>query len=284
MIQAVVNGTADGMLIGLMALGISLVYAVQKFPNVSQGALVTAGAYLTYLGQELTQRWYLAVALGLVLSVALGMAAYQVVIRPFVTAPLMTLMIVTIGLEFVLDYTIALGWGNSLRTYDFGLTGQTNVGGVYLTHAAVVTSAVALVAMAGTAVVLTRSRLGRDMRALSDDPALAQVARVSRQRTLLFTWGLVGLLAGLAGLFFGVKAQLSPTLGWHLLLPAFAAAILGGLGSFTGAILGGVLMGVGMEVFSLLLPTVYKPAVAFVVLTALLLARPRGLFGKAVRV
>ncbi|BCB75329.1 branched-chain amino acid ABC transporter permease [Phytohabitans flavus] len=284
MIQAVVNGIADGMLIGLMALGITLIYAVQKFPNVSHGALVTGGAYLTYLSQALTQRWYLAVALGLVLSVALGMAAYQVVIRPFIAAPLMTLMIVTIGLEFVLDYTIALVWGNSLRTYDFGLTGQTTVGGFYTTHAALATSAVALLAMAGTAVVLTRSRLGRDMRALSDDPSLAQVARVSRQRTLLFTWGLVGLLAGLAGVSYGVKAQLTPMLGWHLLLPSFAAAILGGLGSFTGAILGGVLIGVGMEVFSLLLPTVYKPAMAFVVLTVLLLARPRGLFGKAVRV
>lgn len=284
MLQALVNGVTDGMLIGLTALGLSLIYAVQKFPNVSQGGLLAAGAYATYLFDMILGPWYLALGAGLLVAFLLGMLSYLVVIRPFRSAPFMTLLIVTIGLEFILDYTIALVWGNSLRTYEFGLPGQVTIGETYVSKAALCTSLLAVVAMVTVATIISRSRLGREMRALSDDPALARVARISEGRTLMLTWGLVGLLAAIAGVSYGVNAQLTPLMGWHLLLPSFAAAILGGLGNFGGAIAGGVLMGVGMEMFGLVLPSVYNPAFAFVVLTLLLLVRPQGLFGKSVRV
>jgi branched-subunit amino acid ABC-type transport system permease component len=283
-LQALVNGVTDGMLIGLTALGISLIYAVQRFPNVSQGGLVATGAYATYAFGSVLGAWYLAAAAGLLTAFVLGMLSYLLVIRQFRTAPLMTLLIVTVGLEFILDYTVALVWGHSLRTYDFGVTGQLPVGGLYVSKAAACTSLVALAAMAGIAAIISRTRLGREMRALSDDQPLARIARISENRILTLTWGLVAVLAAIAGICYGVKSQLTPLMGWNLLLPSFAAAILGGLGSFGGAILGGVFVGVGMEVFSLTFPTVFKPAFAFVVLTLLLLARPQGLLGKAARV
>jgi neutral amino acid transport system permease protein len=283
-LQALVNGMTDGMLIGLMALGLSLVYAVQRFPNVSQGGLVAVGAYATYAFTPVVGTWYLAIAAGTLSAFLVGMVCYLVAVRPFRTAPLMTLLIVTVGLEFILDNTIALVWGNSLRTFDFGVTGQFALGGVYVSKAAAYTSLVALAAMAVIAVVIARTRLGRDMRALSDDRSLARVAGISENRTLMLTWGLVGALAAIAGICLGVKSQLTPLMGWNLLLPSFAAAILGGLGSFGGAILGGVLVGAGMEVFTLAFPAVFKPVFAFVVITLLLLARPRGLMGRAVRV
>lgn len=284
MLQALVNGVTDGMLIGLTALGLSLVYTVQKFPNVSQGGLVAAGAYATYAFGALTASWVLAVAAGVLTAFCLGAAAYLVAVRPFRTAPLMTLLIVTVGLEFVLDYTVALIWGNSQRTFAFGVAGQFSLGGLEVSRPAAYTSVVALVTMAAVAVVISRTRLGREMRALSDDRSLARVAGLSENRTLTLAWGLVGALAAVAGICYGVKSQLSPLMGWNLLLPSFAAAILGGLGSFGGAVLGGVLVGVGMELFALVLPAVFKPAFAFVILTLLLLARPQGLLGKAVRV
>jgi branched-chain amino acid transport system permease protein len=283
-LQALVNGLTDGMLIGLTALGLTLVYAVQRFPNVSQGGLLAAGAYATYAIGSLVSTWYVAVAAGVLTAFGLGAAGYLVVIRPFRAAPLMTLLIVTVGFEFILDYTIALIWGSSLRTYDFGVTGQFSIGAVSVSKAAAYTSLVALVAMGAMAAVIGRTRLGREMRALSDNRTLARTARISENRTLMLTWGLVGVLAAIAGICYGVKSQLTPLMGWHLLLPSFAAAIVGGLGSFGGAIVGGVLMGVGMEIFSLTFPAVYKPAFAFVVITLLLLVRPQGLLGKAVRV
>ncbi|MEV5412167.1 branched-chain amino acid ABC transporter permease [Thermopolyspora sp. NPDC052614] len=287
MLQALLNGVTDGLLIGLTALGISLVYAVQRFPNVSQGGLVAAGAYATYAFGAVTGVWYVAVAAGLITSFVLGMLAYLVVVRPFRAAPLMTLLIVTVGLEFVLDYTIAFIWGNSLRTFSSGVTGEFTVAGLHLSRAAAYTSLVALATVAVIAVVIGRTRLGREMRALSDDRSLARVARVSENRVLALTWGLAGLAAAIAGICYGVKAQLTPLMGWNLLLPSFAAAILGGLGgsgNFAGAMLGGVLVGVGMEVFTLAFPAVYRPAFAFVVITLLLLVRPQGLLGRAVRV
>lgn len=111
MLQAMVNGVTDGMLIGLMALGLTLVYAVQRFPNISQGGLVAAGAYTTYALAAVVTTWYLAVAAGVLASFVLGAVAYLIVVRQFRAAPLMTLLIVTMGLEFILDYTIALFWG-----------------------------------------------------------------------------------------------------------------------------------------------------------------------------
>ncbi|MFG1928958.1 branched-chain amino acid ABC transporter permease [Cryptosporangium sp. NPDC048952] len=284
MLQALVNGITDGLLIGLMALGVSLVYVVQRFPNVSHGGLVAAGAYATYAYGRFLDSWYLAIAAGVLTAFGLGALCYWFVIRPFRTAPLMTLLIVTVGLEFVLDNTIALIWGSSLRTYGFGVAGEFAPGGVHVSKAAVYTSLVALATMAVVAVVIGRTGLGRDMRALSDDRSLARVAGISENRTLMLTWGLVGVPAAIAGVCLGVKSQLTPLMGWNLLLPSFAAAILGGLGGFGGAILGGVLVGVGMEVFTLAFPAVFKPVFAFVLITLLLLARPQGLLGKAVRV
>ncbi|WP_336203875.1 branched-chain amino acid ABC transporter permease [Nonomuraea sp. LPB2021202275-12-8] len=284
MLQALINGVTDGMLIGLTALGISLVYAVQRFPNVSQGGLVTAGAYAAYAFGPLVGTWYLAIGAGVLSAFVLGMLGYLIVIRPFRTAPLMTLLIVTIGLEFVLDYTVSFFWGNSLRAYDFGVTGEFSVGGLYVSRVAAYTSLVALATMAVVATVVRRTRIGREMRALSDDKPLARVARISENRTLMLAWGAAGALAAVAGICYGVKSQLSPLMGWNLLLPSFAAAILGGLGSFGGAILGGVVVGVGMELFTLAMPAVFKPIFAFLVLTLLLLVRPQGLLGKAVRV
>ncbi len=124
--------------------------------------------------------------------------------------------------------------------------------------------------------------IGRQMRAIADNPDLARACGIRSGRVLLALWAVVGVLCALGGMMFGVKAVVMPELGWELLIPAFAAMILGGIGSPAGAVAGGVLLGIASELSVPLVGPSYKIVVAFAVLLLVLLLRPRGLFGKAI--
>ena len=124
--------------------------------------------------------------------------------------------------------------------------------------------------------------IGRQMRAIADNPDLARACGIRSGRVQLALWAVAGVLSALGGMMFGVKAVVSPELGWELLIPAFAAMILGGIGSPVGALAGGVLLGIASELSVPFVGPSYKIAVAFALLLLVLLLRPRGLFGKAI--
>jgi branched-subunit amino acid ABC-type transport system permease component len=161
------------------------------------------------------------------------------------------------------------------------------IGSVRLSQAQLVTIVTAFVVILALGLFLARTTLGRTMRALADDEALAAIAGVDVNRTIAFTWILSGLLAAVAGVLAGlVQTTFDPNFGFQLLLPIFAAVVLGGIGSAYGALAGGLLLGIAMELstWSSLLggvDPVYKPVVAFVVLAGALMVRPQGLFGRA---
>jgi branched-subunit amino acid ABC-type transport system permease component len=158
---------------------------------------------------------------------------------------------------------------------------------VRLSEAQFVTIVVAAVAIVLVGVLLSRSTVGRTMRALADDAALAGIAGVNVGRVITYTWIVSGLLAGLAGVLAGlIQTSFNPNFGFPLLLPVFAAVVLGGVGSAYGALAGGLVLGVAMELSTWTalsggVDPVYKPVVAFVVLIAALMVRPQGLFGRA---
>jgi branched-subunit amino acid ABC-type transport system permease component len=129
--------------------------------------------------------------------------------------------------------------------------------------------------------LLAHSRIGRAMRAVADNPTLAAIRGVNAARVTAFTTALCGALFGLTGVFAGLDLVIEPLVGWNLTIPIFAAAILGGIGSPYGAILGAVLVGLAEEATILVLPSTYKIAVGFVIIAVLLLVRPQGLFGTA---
>ena len=161
------------------------------------------------------------------------------------------------------------------------------LGSVRLSQAQLITIAVAAAAILLLGAFLARTTLGQTMRALSDDRALAAIAGVNVGRVIAYTWILSGLLAGVAGVLAGlVESSFDPNFGFRLLLPIFAAVVLGGIGSAYGALAGGLALGLAMELStwpSLLggVDPVYKPVVAFVLLAAALMVRPQGLFGRA---
>ena len=161
------------------------------------------------------------------------------------------------------------------------------LGSVRLSQSQFITIVTAAVVIVAIGLFLARTTLGRTMRALADDRALEAIAGVNVGRVIAFTWVLSGLLAGIAGVLAGLaQTTFDPNFGFQLLLPVFAAVVLGGIGSAYGALAGGLTLGIAMEVStwpSLLggVNPVYKPVVAFVVLAAALLVRPQGLFGRA---
>ena len=195
-----------------------------------------------------------------------------------------------IGLALVLRHLLFLFAGAEPRVYDVDVLKVYEVAGVRLSQTQVIAVGISLVALVSTALLLARTTIGKSMRAVSDDADLAAIAGVDVDRVVRFTWLLAGALAGLGGVLAGLlAASFDPNVGFTLLLPVFAAVVLGGIGSAYGALVGGLALGIAMELStweSLAggLSPVWKPVVAFVLLIAVLLLRPNGLFGRAATV
>ena len=226
-----------------------------------------------------------AMAAGAVLAVALDFALW----RPLRVrrAGFMSLFLASIGVALVLRQAILLIWGPQPRAYDVDPYKVYVIGDVRLSLAQTATIVVAAVAIGAIGLFLARSPTGRVMRAMSDDRALAQLSGIDINQVILVTWVIAGVTSGLAGLLAAlVQSTFDPNFGFQLLLPVFAAVVLGGIGSAYGALAGGLVLGVATELstwegFGGGVDPVYKPVVAFVVLIGALMLRPQGLFGKA---
>jgi branched-chain amino acid transport system permease protein len=135
-------------------------------------------------------------------------------------------------------------------------------------------------AVAAVYLFLGRTKTGKALRALADNPNLARISGINVERMLIWAWGIAGLLVAVAGILYGIETQLRPEMGWIFLLPLFAAVILGGKGSITGALAGGLVLGLAQQVSTLFLVPTYKPAVAFIIMILVLIFRPTGIFGR----
>jgi branched-subunit amino acid ABC-type transport system permease component len=199
----------------------------------------------------------------------------------------MSLFLASIGLALVLRQALLLAYGPQPQTYKVDQYKVYVIGSVRLSEPQFITIIVAAGAIGVIGVLLARTTLGRTMRALADDRALAAIAGIHVGRVIRYTWLVSGLLAGLAGVLAGlVQSSFDPNFGFQLLLPVFAAVVLGGIGSAYGALAGGLVLGLAMELStwpSLFggVDPVYKPVVAFAILAAALMVRPQGLFGRA---
>ena len=194
----------------------------------------------------------------------------------------MQLLLLSIGLAFVIRNLILFEWGGGDRGLDvdqfqsWNLFGDVTISAIQVT--VIATAAVVLVLVA---TMLRVTLIGKTMRALSDSFDLAEVSGVNTRRVVIYTWLLAGSLAGLAGVLAAIYTTLTPNTGWFLLLPIFAAVVLGGIGSAYGALLGGVTLGLVQEWSTMLIRPTYKEAIGFLVLILVLIARPQGIFGQA---
>lgn len=288
--QLLANGLVTGSVIALAAAGVSIVYGILRLVNFAYGDYMTFGAFMgilfnVTLGLPIVPAAILAMAATAVLSVALELVLWQ----PLRTrsAGFMSLFLVSVGLALVLRHVIYLVAGPQPRTYAVDPYKVYVIGSARLSGAQGIAIVVAAVGIVLVGVLIARTGVGRAMRALADDLPLAAVAGVRTGRVILAAWIVSGLLAGLAGVLAGlVQTSFNPQLGFTLLLPIFAAVVLGGIGSVYGALAGGLALGLAMELstwpeFAGGVDPTYKPVVAFAALVLVLLLRPQGLFGRA---
>ena len=290
LLQLIVNGLVSGSIYALGAAGISLVFGPLRIVNFAQGDYLTFGAYAAVLIDlhwhgDMISATVFAVAATAVLAAALDAVLWRPMRRR--GAKTMSLFITSIGLAFMLRASILFIGGSEERSYRVNVFQSYDVGGIRVSEPQLISIAVSITAIAAVAVMLARTSFGRAVRGIADSVELASIAGVDVDRMVIAIWILVGMLAGLCGVLSGlVQSSFDPNMGFTLLLPLFAAVIIGGVGSPYGALLGGLALGEVQEVstwsgfFGGVNP-VWKPAIAFGVLVVVLLVRPQGLLGRA---
>ncbi|MBV9751235.1 MAG: branched-chain amino acid ABC transporter permease [Hyphomicrobiales bacterium] len=282
-----IPGVVLGCIYALGAIGLSLIYGVLRFGHFAHGDVMTFGAYVTlstvtFLGVSPLAALPIAMLMTALLAILIDRLFY----RPFRDSPTILVVIASFGVALMLRSLVEMIWGADDRSYETGIRRPITLFDSFVIaprHIAIIIAAVALVATLH--LFLTRTRLGKAMRAVSDQPHLARVCGIDLDTVSRWTWVFGGGLAAAAGLFLAIDTELNPNMGWNLLLPLFAAAILGGIGKPYGAIVGGLVIGLAEELSSFplfserpLVPPDYKTGVAFAIMVAMLLWRPEGLF------
>jgi len=221
----------------------------------------------------------LAVLWGMFLTVAAGLLCYHLVFKKLAGRSSATNLIASIGIALFVRHAVIFFAGTGQFAYPIPVLRAWRIMGLRIFPADVIFTSLSLAAIVGVHVLLRYSDIGRKMRALSDSPQLARVSGIRVAKVNRMMWIISLSLAGLAGILLGCKTVIHPYIGWDILLPAFAAAILGGFGSPYGAILGGVVIGVSQEVAVLFISETYKVAFSFVIIALVLLIRPWGILG-----
>lgn len=302
MLQVLADGLVIGSVVSLGAIGLSLCFSILRFANFAHGELLAWGAYVALSALSVFAAvaggaapiapfsfgWPLLAALAVAtVAVSLGVLALDAALfRRLRRQGAITLVIASFGAALALRNLLLFIYGGVPQYYSqelqiaVALVPRGTWGGMRITPDQMFVLGLAAVTVVGVHLFLSRSTLGRAMRATSMNPQLARVTGIDPERVLRATWVIGAVLATVAGVFAGLTVQLRPTLGLDLLLPLFAAVILGGIGSVWGAVLGGLIVGVAESVAVQVIGAEYRAAAAFAVLIAILLVRPTGLFAE----
>lgn len=278
--QALVNGITEGTILSLVALGLTLVFGISRFTNAAHGDYLTVGAYGAYFGTAfLHLSMPLAALCGILFTTATGLIFYYFVFKRLAGRSGATKLIASIGIALFVRHFIIFFAGTDQFSYGLPILRAWRVGGLRIFPTDVIFSGLSLAAIALVHCVLRYTDIGRKMRAVSDSPQLARICGIHAGSVHVIMWIISLSLAGFAGILLASKTVIDSLLGWDILLPAFAAAILGGLGSPYGAILGGIIIGVSQEFAVLFISETYKVPFSFIVIGLVLLIRPSGLVG-----
>jgi branched-chain amino acid transport system permease protein len=278
LVQLVLYGIVLGGIVALGAVGVSLLFGILRFANFAHGDMMTLGAYmaLVFVG-PLAMPMAIGFPLAMVATAAMVVAIDQSLFRRLRRTAPVILLISSFGVALILRSLIQIVWGPDNIVYSRDIVLPWRFWGLRIrpTHVTILAITLGLVVLLH--LFLRYTRMGKAMRAMSDDPDLARVTGINTEAVVIWTWLIGGGLAAAAGIFLAMDTRLNPLLGWNFLLPVFAAALLGGIGKPYGAIAGGFVIGITTEVSTMFLPPVYKPAVAFGLIVLLLIWRPTGL-------
>lgn len=276
-----------GSIYALGAVGISMIFGILRFAHFAHGDLMTVGTYGILAALALFPvNPLLLIPFGMALTIFAALFVDRFFYQPLRDLPTIYTVIASFGIALVFRSLVQLVWGSENQVFSTGVRPPLVL---FDTFRVSVLHVQAIVSTAVIAVLLhfflTATRTGRSMRAVADDPELAEVSGLDTARVVRWTWIIGAALAAIAGAFAALNTSAHPNLGWNLLLPMFAAAILGGIGKPMGAMAGGFIIGMAEELSSYhwigdsaLISPSYKTAVAFVIMIGLLIFRPQGLF------
>lgn len=280
-----INGLIEGLLISLPALALTLVMGIARFVNVGTGDYMTLSAYATVGVQQMFATTATFAALGALLAGGLvSLFFYATVFRLLRGRSFVMCMIASIGVAFLIRSMLTLFAGHDQHIVQVPLVRAWSFGGLRLLPTDLVVAGVAVAALLALFGLLHLTSIGKQMRAVADNPDLARASGIRSRQIMIVLWLVVGLLCGLGGVLFGIKAVVMPELGWLILIPAITAMILGGAGSPVGAVVGALILGVVQELSVPFIGSSYKLVVPVVILLIVLLVRPRGLFGSYIGV
>jgi branched-subunit amino acid ABC-type transport system permease component len=280
LIHLTVTGLLIASLLALGAVGLSLTFGVARFANVAHPDFMMLGAYATFafnvlLGLPL---WW-AAPLGVLAAIVAGVPVARLAYDKLPVTGTVQLLIISIGVSFILRHVVLFTFGSGLLQYAVPLQRPYVWGPVRLTAYQVLTLVIAGTLVLGVHLLLSRTRLGRILRAMADNPVLCEISGADVGRSRLAMWVIAVALASVGGVLFGLNLVIQPNMGWDLVIPIFSAAILGGIGNPYGAMAGALVIGLGQEWATVVIPSMYKEAVAFTMMAVCLILRPRGLWG-----
>lgn len=281
LLQLVVNGVMTGTILAVPAIGLTAIYAVLRFPNFALASHATVGAFAGYLANAVLG-WPILPSLGAAFLVAggVGVLSDEAVLKPLRAAGFITTAIGSIALTIMLESAVRFVFGNELRGYDLPIQRDWRFEGIRVGPQQLENLGVAVIVMAALFLFLAFTRTGKAMRAVADNPTLADIKGINADivgRLVNF----VGMgLAGLGGMLIGLDTTVDPLIGFRTILSVFAAAVVGGLGSIPGAVVGALAVGVGEELCLVFLSPNYRSAVGFLAVLLVLTLRPRGILGQ----
>jgi branched-chain amino acid transport system permease protein len=280
-VQLVVNGVMAGAILAVPAIGLTAIYAVLRFPNFALASHATIGAFAGYIANAKFGLPILpSVMVAFLAAGAVGMASDEAVLKQFRPAGFITTAVASIALTIALENIVRFGFGNELRGYALPIERDWHFGSIRVGPQQVQNLGIAVVAMAALFCFLMFTRIGKAMRAVADNPMLAGIKGINADmigRLVNF----VGMgLAGLGGMLIGLDTTIDPLTGFRSILSVFAAAVVGGLGSIPGAVVGALTVGIGEELCLLFLSPDYRSVVGFVAILLVLTLRPRGILGQ----
>lgn len=292
-LQLVLNGLFVGSFYGLVALGYSMVYGIIKLLNFAHGDVYMVGAFAGYtlltfgagaLGGGSLVALVVILVVAMIMTGTLGLVLERVAYRPLRSAPRLSVLITAVGASFALEYGIAVAYGPNPRVYPVGFgNASVTIFGARLTIAQLLMMVVAVALMVALDQVVRRTRTGRAMRAISQDPKACLLMGINVDNVISRTFFIGSALAGAAGVMAGAYyGKVDFLMGFIIGLKAFTAAVIGGIGNLRGAVLGAIVLGLLESFGTAMLGAQWRDVFAFVFLILFLTVRPTGLLGERV--
>lgn len=280
-LQLILNGLMAGTILAIPAIGLTAIFAVLRFTNFSLASHITIGAFAGFLANvSLGLPLIPALAVAFIAAGLVGWLSDELVLKPLRAAGFITTAIGSIALTIALENFVRFGFGNQMRGYDLPLRRDWVISGLRISPQQAENLVIAIVVMALLFAFLSMTRTGKAMRAVADNPMLAAIKGINADMVARLVSFIAMGLAGLGGMLLGLDTTIDPLIGFKTILSVFAAAVVGGLGSIPGAVVGALVVGVGEELSLLVLSPAYRTAVGFIAILVVLTLRPRGLLGQ----